>query len=277
MNKGEIVIYQTADNYTSLEVRFENDTVWLTQAQMVDLFGRERTVITKHINNVFRENELTEESNVHFLHIAFSDKPVKYYSLDVIISVGYRIKSQRGTQFRIWANNILKNYLLKGYAVNQRFDRIENDIFTLKSRINEFDFQIKNMLPHNEGIFFEGQVYDAWQFVSDLIKTAKAEVVVIDNYVDDSVLKLLSKRSTTVKATIYTQKNSLQFKTDLDKHNYQYPAVELKIFSKSHDRFILIDKTKVYHFGASLKDLGKKWFAFSKMELSAEDILSKLP
>ena len=144
-------------------------------------------------------------------------------------------------------------------------------------RINEFDLEIKNKLAHNEGIFYEGQVYDAWQFVSDLIKTAKIEVVVVDNYVDDSVLKLLSKRSINVKATIYTQKMSLQLKTDLEKHNTQYPAVEIKIFSKSHDRFILIDKKEVYHFGASLKDLGKKWFAFSKMEMSALEILSKLP
>jgi hypothetical protein len=123
-NKNEIVLYQP-NNSVELEVRLENETVWLTQAQMVVLFGRERTVITKHINNVFNEGELDEKSNVHFLHIANSDKPIKIYNLDVIISVGYRVKSQRGTEFRIWATNVLKDYILRGYAISQRFERLE--------------------------------------------------------------------------------------------------------------------------------------------------------
>jgi len=280
MSQGEIVIYQTSDNQTSLEVRLDNETVWLTQAQMVDLFGRDRTVITKHINNIFKENELSEKSNVHFLHIAFSDKPVKYYSLDVIISVGYRIKSQRGTQFRIWANSILKNYLLKGYAIRQQFEHIEKKLYqhdkTLLEHEQKFDLIIKTGLPPHEGIFYDGQVYDAWQFVSDLIKKAKKDIVVIDNYIDDSVLTLLSKRNATVKATIYTKQISNQLNIDIQKHNAQYPPIELKLFLKSHDRFLIIDHHTVYHIGASLKDLGKKWFAFSKMELSADDIISKL-
>jgi hypothetical protein len=280
MSQGEIVIYQTSDNQTSLEVRLDNETVWLTQAQMVDLFGRDRTVITKHINNIFKENELSEKSNVHFLHIAFSDKPVKYYSLDVIISVGYRIKSQRGTQFRIWASRILKDYLLKGYAIRQQFEHIEKKLHqhdkTLLEHEQKFDLIIKTGLPPHEGIFYDGQVYDAWQFVSDLIKTAKKDIVVIDNYIDDSVLTLLSKRNATVKATIYTKQISNQLNIDIQKHNAQYPPIELKLFSKSHDRFLIIDRKTVYHVGASLKDLGKRWFAFSKMELSAEDLLNKL-
>ncbi len=280
MNQGEIVIYQTTDNQTSLEVRLDNETVWLTQAQMVDLFGRERTVITKHINNIFKENELSEKSNVHFLHIAFSDKPVKYYSLDVIISVGYRIKSQRGTQFRIWANSILKNYLLKGYAIRQQFEHIEKKLYqhdkTLLEHEQKFDLIIKTGLPPHEGIFYDGQVYDAWQFVSDLIKSAKNDIVVIDNYIDDSVLTLLSKRNATVKATIYSKQISTQLNMDIQKHNAQYPPIDVKLFSKSHDRFLIIDQLTVYHIGASLKDLGKRWFAFSKMEMSAGEIMSKI-
>ncbi len=280
MDQGEIVIYQTTDNQTSLEVRLDNETVWLTQAQMVDLFGRERTVITKHINNIFKENELSEKSNVHFLHIAFSDKPVKYYSLDVIISVGYRIKSQRGTQFRIWANSILKNYLLKGYAIRQQIEHIEKKLYqhdkTLLEHEQKFDLIIKTGLPPHEGIFYDGQVYDAWQFVSDLIKTAKNNIVVIDNYIDDSVLTLLSKRNATVKATIYTKQISTLLNMDIQKHNAQYPPIDVKLFSKSHDRFLIIDQLTVYHIGASLKDLGKRWFAFSKMEMSAGEILSKI-
>ncbi len=187
MNKkvdlGEIIIYQPDDNTTHFEVRIEDDTVWLTQAQMVDLFGRDRSVITRHVNNIFKEKELVEKSNVHFLHIAFSDKPVKLYSLDVIISVGYRIKSQRGTQFRIWANKILKNYLLKGYAVRQQFEHIEKKLEQhdkiLIEHGQQFELLINTVLPPREGIFFDGQIFDAYQFVSGIIKSAKKSIVLI--------------------------------------------------------------------------------------------------
>jgi len=279
MDKGEIVIYQSdVDNNFQMEVVVENETVWLNRNQLSLLFGRDIKTIGKHINNALVE-ELENISVVaKFATTATDGKvyQVDYYNLDMILSVGYRVKSTRGVQFRIWANKILKDYLLKGYAVHQRFDKIENELFTLKNRFNEFDLQIKNILPRSEGIFYDGQVYDAWQFVSDLIKSAKNDIVVIDNYIDDSVLTLLSKRNATVKATIYTQQISTQLNIDILKHNAQYPPIELKLFSKSHDRFIVIDNKDVFHFGASLKDLGKKWFAFSKMELSAEDILNKL-
>ena len=279
MNTGEIVIYQSEeDNNFQMEVVVENETVWLNRNQLSLLFGRDIKTIGKHINNALVE-ELENISVVaKFATTATDGKvyQVDYYNLDMILSVGYRVKSTRGVQFRIWANKILKDYLLKGYAVHQRFDKIENELFTLKNRFNEFDLQIKNILPRSEGIFYDGQVYDAWQFVSDLIKSAKNDIVVIDNYIDDSVLTLLSKRNATVKATIYTQQISTQLNIDILKHNAQYPPIELKLFSKSHDRFIVIDNKDVFHFGASLKDLGKKWFAFSKMELSAEDILNKL-
>jgi len=280
MDKGEIIIYQPDDKTIQFEVRIEDDTVWLTQAQMVDLFGRDRTVITRHINNIFKERELVEKSNVHFLHIAISDKPVKLYSLDVIISVGYRIKSLRGTQFRIWANKVLKSYLLKGYAVRQQFEHIEKKLEQhdkiLIEHSQQFELLIKSALPPREGIFFNGQIFDAWQFASDIIKSATKSIVLIDNYIDESVLTLLSKRNNGVTATIYTASVSKQFKLDLKKFNDQYPAIDIKIFTKSHDRFLIIDQTIVYHIGASLKDLGKKWFAFSKIKLDVNEMMKKL-
>ena len=210
--QGEIILYQP-DEAVRLEVRLEDETVWLTQAQIAELFQRDRTVITKHINNVFKEKELEEKSNVHFLHIANSDKPVKFFSLDVIISVGYRVKSVRGTQFRQWANKILKEYLLKGYSINQRLNdmeyRMNNRFFQIEKTIAEhdakIDFFVRTSLPPVEGIFFDGQIFDAYKFATDLIKSAKCSLVLIDNYVDESVLLMLSKRNSGVSATIYTQ------------------------------------------------------------------------
>ena len=196
-NKGEIILYQPDDSIR-LDVWVEFETVWLTQAQMVLLFERERTVITKHINNIFKEGELEEKSNVHFLHIANSDKPVKLYNLDVIISVGYRVKSRRGTSFRRWATKFLREYILKGYAINQRFERIEHRIIEVENKI---DFIVKTDIQKKEGIFFDGQIFDAYVFVANLIKSAKKSITLIDNYVDESVLLLLSKRESGVVAT----------------------------------------------------------------------------
>jgi hypothetical protein len=277
--KDEIIIYQPDEHSVSLEVRIEEDTVWLTQAQMADLFQTTRNNITLHISNIFKENELDENSVGKESLLTASDGKkykTKFYNLDVIISVGYRVKSVRGTQFRIWANKVLKDYLLKGYAVNQRFERIEKDVNYLKNKVDEFDFQIRTSLPPNEGIFFEGQVFDAYIFVSDLIKSAKKSIILIDNYVDESVLSILSKRKKDVSAMIFTSNLTKQLKLDLKKHNEQYPSIEIKTFNKSHDRFLIIDKESVYHIGASLKDLGKKWFAFSKIELDPNDLISKL-
>jgi len=185
--KDEIIIYQPDEHSVSLEVRIEEDTVWLTQAQMADLFQTTRNNITLHISNIFKENELDESSVGKESLLTASDGKkykTKFYNLDVIISVGYRVKSVRGTQFRIWANKVLKDYLLKGYAVNQRFERIEKDVNYLKNKVDEFDFQIRTSLPPNEGIFFEGQVFDAYIFVSDLIKSAKKSIILIDNSTD---------------------------------------------------------------------------------------------
>ena len=281
--QGEIILYQP-DEAVRLEVRLEDETVWLTQAQIAELFQRDRTVITKHINNVFKEKELEEKSNVHFLHIANSDKPVKFFSLDVIISVGYRVKSVRGTQFRQWANKILKEYLLKGYSINQRLNdmeyRMNNKFFQIEKTIAEhdakIDFFVRTSLPPVEGIFFDGQIFDAYKFATDLIKSAKCSLVLIDNYVDESVLLMLSKRNSGVSATIYTHKINAQLQLDLNKHNEQYPPIEVRTYKSSHDRFLIIDNTEVYHIGASLKDLGKKMFAFSKLELPVHTIIDVL-
>ncbi|KAB5388761.1 MULTISPECIES: virulence RhuM family protein [Parabacteroides] len=281
--QGEIILYQP-DEAVRLEVRLEDETVWLTQAQIAELFQRDRTVITKHINNVFKEKELEEKSNVHFLHIANSDKPVKFFSLDVIISVGYRVKSVRGTQFRQWANKILKEYLLKGYSINQRLNdmeyRMNNKFFQIEKTIAEhdakIDFFVRTSLPPVEGIFFDGQIFDAYKFATDLIKSAKCSLILIDNYVDESVLLMLSKRNIGVSATIYTQRITQQLQLDLDRHNSQYLPIDIRTYRDSHDRFLIIDNTEVYHIGASLKDLGKKMFAFSKLELPVHTIIDVL-
>ena len=281
--QGEIILYQP-DETVRLEVHLEDETVWLTQAQIAELFQRDRTVITKHINNVFKEKELEEKSNVHFLHIANSDKPVKFFSLDVIISVGYRVKSVRGTQFRQWANKILKEYLLKGYSINQRLNdmeyRMNNKFFQIEKTIAEhdakIDFFVRTSLPPVEGIFFDGQIFDAYKFATDLIRSAKCSLILIDNYVDESVLLMLSKRNSGISATIYTHKINAQLQLDLNKHNDQYPPIEARTYKSSHDRFLIIDNTEVYHIGASLKDLGKKMFAFSKLDLPAHTIINVL-
>ncbi len=272
MEQGEIILYQP-DETVKLEVRLENETVWLTQAQITELFQRERTVITKHINNVFKEKELEEESNVHFLHIPISDKPVKIYSLDVIISVGYRVKSQRGTLFRQWANKILKEYLLKGYSINQRLSRLERMVAVHSEKI---DFFVRTSLPPVEGIFFDGQIFDAYTFVINLIKSAKVSLLLIDNYIDETVLLMLSKRMDGVTADIYTPKIGQQLQLDLERHNTQYPPIHIHTYKHSHDRFLIVDNQEVYHIGASLKDLGKKMFAFSKMNIPAACIQERL-
>jgi hypothetical protein len=280
MNEGEIVIYQSADNPEfQIDVRVEDETVWLTQSQMVQLFNSTKQNISLHINNIFRENELLPDATVkEYLTIRIEGertvkRKVALYNLDVIISVGYRVKSLRGTQFRIWANKVLKDYLLRGYAINQRLERIEK---RLLEHDQAFDLMIKTNLPPNEGIFFDGQVFDAWQFVSSIVENANESITLIDNYIDESVLTLLLKRKPDVTATIYSANISKQFQLDLEKHNTQYPIIQVFKFNKSHDRFLITDNKTVYHIGASLKDLGKKWFAFSKIQLDASDLLSKL-
>lgn len=277
-DSSEIVLYQP-DDAVKLEVRLEDETVWLTQAQMAELFEKDRTVITRHINNIFAEGELEEKSNVHFLHIPFSDKPTKVYNLDVIISVGYRVKSKRGTQFRQWANRVLKDYLLKGYAINQRLTKIENQLESqqnlLAQHSEKIDFFVRTALPPVEGIFYDGNMLEPFGFVNGLIRSAKQRIVLIDNYVDETILLRLAERGRGVKARICTQQTSPSFNVALQQHNQQYEPVELTVFTKSHDRFLIIDND-VYHIGASIKDLGKRWFAFCKMQVSGSEILGRL-
>ena len=284
-NQGEIILYQP-DEEIKLDVRLENETVWLSIDEMSHLFGRDISVIGKHIRNIFKEGELIKDSVwAKFAYTASDGKTyqVDYYNLDVIISVGYRVKSQRGTQFRQWANKVLKEYLLKGYSINQRINQLENKMDSrltahdrqLEELTNKVDFFVRTSLPPVEGIFFDGQIFDAYKFASDLIKSARQSLVLIDNYVDESVLLMLSKRQPRVTATIYTQRITPQFRLDLDRHNDQYPPVDVRTCKLSHDRFLIVDDA-VYHIGASLKDLGKKWFAFSKLSLPAEMITNFL-
>ena len=246
---------------------------------MAELFQRDKSTISRHVKNIFSEGELQRESTVaNFATVQTEgdrqvERTIDYYNLDVIISVGYRVKSQRGTQFRIWANRILKDYLLRGYAANQRFERIEQ---RLHDHDQKFDLLLKTSLPPLHGIFFDGQIFDAHKFVSDLVKSAEKEIVLIDNYIDESVLFLLSKRQKDVSATVFTAKISKQLQLDIEKFNAQYAPIDVKIFTKSHDRFLILDNKTVYHIGASLKDLGKKWFAFSLIKLNANEIIQKL-
>jgi len=274
--KGELVLYQP-DGTLKLEVHLENETVWLTQEQIATLFGVDRTVISKHLKNILQSGELLENSICAiFAHMGSNGKQLyktKFYNLDAILSVGYRVNSTNATKFRIWANGILKDYLLRGYAINQRFDRLENRVTETEKKIDIF---IKSSMPPLEGIFYDGQIFDAYAFVCNLVKKAKKSIILIDNYVDESVLTLLSKRNSGVSATIYTHQISKQLQLDLQKHNSQYPQITAKTYAKAHDRFMLIDDD-TYHIGASLKDLGKKLFAFSKMQIKTNDFMKNIP
>lgn len=279
-NNSEIVLYQP-DGLISIEVILENETLWLTLDDLSVLYQRDKSTISRHIKNIFKEGELQREVVVaNFAttspHGAIVGKEqthdVTYYNLDVIISVGYRVKSQKGVEFRRWANVIIKNHIIKANAINARVERVEEDVFYLKKKTEELDIMVKGQLPPHEGIFCDGQIFDAYVFVSKLIKKAKTSIVLIDNYIDETVLEMLDKRNENVSATIYTSNISKNLKLDLAKHNSQYSPINIEIFDKSHDRFLIIDN-EVYHIGASLKDLGKKMFAFSKLEIEKKQIL----
>lgn len=283
--ENEIILYQP-DSTLSLDVRVENDTVWLTQAQMTVLFQTTRNNITLHIRNIFKEGELEETSVCKESLLTASDGKrykTKFYSLDVIISVGYRVKSIRGTQFRIWANKILKEHLLRGYSVNQRLlymeSRIDRRLSEHDNQIKELsgkvDFFLKTSLPPREGILFDGQIFDAYVFVCDLIRRACKRVILIDNYIDETVLALLDKRGRGVLATIYTKRIDNNLRLDIERHNDQYAPINVRTAPNIHDRFLIIDDT-LYHIGASIKDLGKKLFAFSQMETRPSVILDNL-
>ena len=281
-SKGEIVMYQP-DETIRLEVRVENETVWLTQQQMADLFLTTRNNITLHIGNIFKEGELVETSvRKDSLLTATDGKKyrTKIYNLDVIISVGYRVKSKRGTQFRQWANQILKDYLLKGYSINKNLQDVRIELGAQDKRISlleeKVDFFVRSSLPPVEGIFFDGQIFDAYVQIVSLIKQAKRSIILIDNYIDETTLTMLSKRDASVSATIYTRQLSNQQQLDITRHNQQYPPITVNICQRNHDRFLIIDDV-VYLFGASLKDAGKKLFAYIKMqETPAAELLNNI-
>ena len=290
-SQNEIILYRPNDTI-SLEVRLENETVWLNRQQIAELFGRDIKTIGKHINNALKE-ELA-----NFLVVAnFATTKkygrregfvqvveVEYYNLDVIISVGYRVKSSQGIQFRQWANKVLKEFLLRGYAVNQRINQLEDKVDRrfadydrkIESLNQQVDFFVKTSLPPKEKLFFDGQLFDAHVLMSRLVASAEKRIVLIDNYVEESVLTLLLKRKKHVPATIYTMQMSSSFKLDLQKHNAQYPPVSVNIYTKAHDRFLIVDD-KVYHVGASVKDLGKKLSAVSLLScIDADEMIGKL-
>ena len=298
---NEIVLYQPNEQM-SLEVKLENETVWLNRQQLSILFDRDVKTIGKHINNALKEelypvvakstttgNDSTSNATVAKFAIVQKEgnreviRQVEFYSLDVILSVGYRVKSSRGIEFRRWANQVLKEYMLRGYAVNQRIVYVE-EYFDKRLRAHEqrienveqkIDFFVRTSLPPHQGIFYDGQIFDAYTFINDRIREATTRIILIDNYIDDSVLTILSKRADKVAATIYTKKPTAQLQLDIQKHNAQYPPISVLEFDRSHDRFLCIDDT-VYHLGASIKDLGKKWFAFCRMEISTTELLQQI-
>ena len=276
MEQGEIILYQP-DEAVKLEVRLEDETVWLTQEQIADLFGTKRPAITKHLNNIYKSGELDIDSTCSILeHMGNDGKQrytTKYYNLDAILSIGYRVNSKNATLFRKWANSVLKDYLLKGYSINKRLSELER---TVAQHTEKIDFFVRTALPPVEGIFYNGQIFDAYKFATDLVKSARRSIVLIDNYVDETVLLMLSKRSVGVSATIYTQRITQQLQLDLDRHNSQYPPIDIRTYRDSHDRFLIVDETDVYHIGASLKDLGKNMFAFSKLDIPAAVITDLL-
>ena len=287
-DKNEIILYQP-DEMVKLEVRMSEETVWLTQQQMSILFGVKENNITYHIRGIYSTCELEPESTTQKIRVVRQEgnrkvtRQIDFYNLDMIISVGYRVNSTNATKFRRWATSVLKEYLLNGYAINQQITHLESRITTRLDSIEDtladhqqkIDFFVRTSLPPIEGIFYDGNMFEPFAFVNKLIRSARERIVLIDNYVDETVLLRLAERAENVQAKIYTRRTSPSFNVALSQHNNQYAPIDLCIFTQSHDRFLIIDN-EVYHIGASIKDLGKKWFAFCKMELQANEILGKL-
>jgi len=281
--KNEIIIYRTDELNEHIEVMIDDETVWLSLNQIAQLFNRDKSVISRHLRNIYKEEELSKESTVaknatvQFEAGRKVNRDIEFYNLDAILSVGYRVNSKQGTQFRIWANKVLKDYLLKGYAVNNRINRIEDNMEALKNKVDEIDLRINSHLIPTQGVFFDGQVFDAYEFTSKIIRSANKSIILIDNFIDETTLTHLAKKDKSVKVFLLTKSINQNLKLDVQKANTQYDNIELKAFSKSHDRFLIIDEKEIYHLGASLKDLGKKWFAFSKLEShSVESILKEI-
>ena len=270
---GEIILYQP-NSSIRLEVLLREDTVWLNRQQIADLFHRDIKTIGKHIQNAKAE-ELKGIPTVAKFAIVQKEgnrlinRMKEFYNLDMILSVGYRVKSPQGIMFRQWANSILKEYLLQGHAINQRIERLEQRVNKTEEQIGFF---VRTALPPVEGVFFDGQIFDAYVFAADLIRSAQRRIILIDNYIDDSVLLTLAKRKEGVAAEIVTRHVTETLTLDLERHNRQYPPVSVRECDRYHDRFLILDDT-VYHLGASLKDLGTKLFAFSRMGITADEVL----
>jgi len=270
--KGEIVMYQPNETIR-LEVRVEDETVWLNRQQIADLFSRDVKTVAKHINNALKEELSGEPVGAKFATTASDGKTyqVEYFNLDMIMSVGYRVKSQQGVRFRKWSNKVLKQYLLKGYAINQRIELLEKRVAVTEEKI---DFFVHKSLPPVEGIFYDGQIFDAYAHIVSLIKQAKHSIVLVDNFINVDTLTMLSNRAQNVSATIYTRNLNQQQQLDLQRHNQQYAPIAINTCRHNHDCFLIIDDV-VYLFGASLKDAGKKLFAYIKMqETSAQELLN---
>jgi hypothetical protein len=285
-NKSDMIIYN--DGELELSVSLNEETLWLTQKQLAELFEVTIPNINMHIKAIYKEEELFENRTIQKYLIVQQEgkrkvkREVEHYNLDVVISVGYRVNSKKATIFRQWATKVLKSYIQNGYVINaekitnDRFVSLENEVVLLKSKVENISNGLENTtLKPKQGILFDGQIYDGYIFVNDLLKSAKSEVVLIDNYIDDTVFTLFSKYPN-IKVKIYTQSVNKQLRLDFQKYKTQYKNVELQEFKKAHDRFLILDEKEIYHIGASLKDLGKKWFAFSKFEMDAFDILEKL-
>ena len=299
--KNEIVVYQPNETMR-LEVRIENDTAWLSRQQMARLFGRDVKTIGKHVANALKEElaPLVAKSATSdvipmnpvvakFATTAADGKTyqVEYYGLEMITSVGYRVKSPEGVCFRMWANQVLRNYMLNGVSVNQRMiameDRIDRrlskhdaDIIELRKDV---DFFISSSLPPKEKVFVEGKMLDAQVELTRIVKTAKRRIVLVDNYIDERTLMLLGNRRAKVSCTVYTLRpNSPKLAPALTNYAKEYPTLPITVkgYKKSHDRFLIVDNT-VWHIGASLKDAGSALFAMMKMELDPAVILSLLP
>ena len=274
------IIYN--DGELELNVSVDDETVWLRQDEIASIFNIDRTSATRHINKIFKDNEVDEKSNVQKMHFANSDKPVKLYSLDIILAIGYRVNSVKAIYFRKWATSILKQYIQNGYSINtqkitnERFVSLENEVTSLQNNMGKINTLIKdNTLELKQGIFYNGQIFDAYIFISDIIKQSKKSIILIDNYVDDTTLTLFSKNQD-INISIYTKTISKQLKLDIQKYNKQYKNLSVKITKNFHDRFMIIDNEKVFHIGSSLKDLGNKTFAFTQININISDIILNL-
>ena len=284
--KYELVKFVNGELEMDVSVSPNEDTVWLTKEQMALLFERDRSVISRHINNIYQEGELDKKTSVQFLHISSynpKNRPPELYNLDVIISVGYRVKSKNGLLFRKWANSILKEYLLKGYVINgerslvtdDNYLRLLNKVDSLNERVNCIENKYKELEFNNSQLFFNESFYDAYSFIQKLFDSAQKEIIIIDNYIDRSVLDRLVVKQPNVQVILYTSKKTKLIESDISSFNSQYGNLKVQFVNNVHDRFIIIDHLKIYHLGHSIKDVGKKIFSINQLNTDFINLLLK--